>query len=140
MLPNTLTGTENVGAYFNNGLSTTHVDAFTMSSVSLICGITELSQSAQMLPDSSLGGGVSFDYEAISVTQDTKEASATAKFSNLGFRYSSLNRIGLIHLDQRINAGSSAYHQFYISNRCSTDLAELRFSIGGVSFPQNLFK
>ena len=66
-----LTGKEEVGGYYNDGIGTTYTDPFTISNVSLICGITELSQSAQMLLDSSLGGDVSFDYDAISLTQDT---------------------------------------------------------------------
>ena len=96
--------------------------------------VTTLSPDAQALLDSSVPDlGYNIAFEDVANTTAHKEAAQLKVVSNLGFRYSALSRVSVIH---RVSTNANSFKQLSVSNRSHANMSELALSVGGLSVPQ----
>ena len=107
---------------------------YVITDVEFCTYVTTLSADSQALLDQSVAGiGYNVIFEATSNTTAHKEAAQTQVISNLGFRYSALSRVSVIH---RVNSNANKFGQLSISNRSSAKLSSASLILGGLSVPQ----
>lgn len=99
----------------------------------LVFYVTELSPETEALLQQSVQPiGFNMNFTGLACTTDKKSASTGTMISQLGFRYSSLNKITLL---QRNSANSLSTTQSQ-NNRGWFGLTELSFFINGTRYPQ----
>lgn len=107
---------------------------YVITDVEFCVYVTTLSADSQALLDQSVGElGYNVIFEATSNTSAHKAADERQVISNLGFRYSALSRVSVIH---RVAANQGSFKQLSISNRSHANLAEASLSLGGLSVPE----
>lgn len=119
---------------FINVASTAAVTGYTLKNVELCLYATTLSPEAQAHLDDNLSGiGYNVLFDSVSHTSDSKVAATTAVVSNLGFRYSAVSRVDIIH---RAQDNLSSLSQHSISNRSHANMMEINLTSAGQSIPE----
>ena len=99
----------------------------------LIVPIVEISSEAALMLDQSVGDlGYNISFTGVAHTQDVRAANQTSVVSNLPFRYSSLEKITVLHFDQ----DTKNDQDFTQSNRSQAAMTEFSVKIGGQRYPQ----
>ena len=107
---------------------------YIISNVELCAYVTTLSPESQALLDASVGDlGYNICFTAVSHTSDNKASGDTTVMSNLGFRYSALSNVAILHRNSD-NVNSATQHS--ISNRSHAKLSEVSLVLGAMSVPE----
>ena len=100
--------------------------------------VTQLSPESQALLDASLGDlGMNITFDAVAHTSGQKAGGDLNVVNSLGFRYSALSRVAILHRNQG-NQGDALEHS--ISNRSHANLSEASLVVGGQSVPERPIK
>ena len=109
------------------------VPNYKISNPALILDVTELSPETEQLIQQSVGtNGFNLSFTGLASTIDTKSVDAGQHIVNLGFRYSSLNKITLLMFDSSIKEQKD---QLSTINRSWSYLSELSYFVNGVRYP-----
>lgn len=105
--------------------------AVTFSDVEMVCMLTELSPGAQAMVDSATGGRYDLLATSWAYSGGTLGAAVTSSTTNLGFSYSSLERV-VFALRPQASQVSTAYS---LGNRATAHLSEYNLLINSQQYP-----
>ena len=106
---------------------------FEIADVSLHAYIYTLSPESMALLDSAVAEtGYTSIFESVSHSSDSKATGELTKISTLGFRYSSLSKVMIIH---RASDNLGDGEQLSISNRSHAKMSEVGLLVGGLPVP-----
>ena len=108
------------------------VPDYEITNPTLVLDVTELSPETEQLIQQSVGqNGFNLSFTGLASTFDTKGSTVGGHVTNLGFRYSSLNKITLLMFDDSIKVKE----QLSTNNRSWSGLTELSYFVNGVRYP-----
>jgi hypothetical protein len=107
------------------------VPGVTFSDVEMVCMLTELSPGAQAMVDSATGGRYDILATSWAYSGGTLSAGVTSSTTNLGFSYSSLERV-VFALRPQASQIQGAYS---LGNRATANLSEYNLLINSQQYP-----